>query len=184
MMLYLLQLWSAARRRPLVAGFLVVAAVAGALNYPLWQHGREIERRHEEVRQRGQAVLEALADRQRLYADLAAVDDTLDVIDRDTVREQTMEANLGYFYRLEKISRVHLDRIDQLAATAAEAGNPYKTVPVSLKVTGSYRNLLEFLRDIENGPHFVHVRNYRVERTDGKDGDVLLVLTLELLAHT
>lgn len=183
-MILLAQLWAVARQRPGVALCLLVAVLAGAGNYPLWLHRQEVARQHDEVRRRGEAMLAALTDRSRISEDLRVLAEAHEVIDRNLVSESSMEVNLGYFYRLEKINRVRLTRIDQMVSAPASADSPFKTVPVSLQLTGSYRNLLGFVRDLETGPRIMRVRGYRLERTDLNGGDMLLQLSVELLAQS
>ncbi len=183
-MILLAQLWAVARQRPLVTLCLLVAVLVGVGNYPLWLHRHEVARQHEEVRGRGEAMLAALTDRSRINEDLQVLAEAHEVIDRNLVSESSMEVNLGYFYRLEKINRVRLTRIDQMVSNPAPSGSPFKTVPVSLQLTGTYRNLLGFVRDLETGPRILRVRGYRFERMDLESGEMLLQLSVELLAQT
>jgi Tfp pilus assembly protein PilO len=178
------QLEAAVLRRPFMAACLALALVAGVLNYPLWRRGRDIVRRHDEVRQRGEMMLAALANRELIHGDLNALEEALDAIERNTVREESMEVNLGYFYRLEKASRVRLTRIDQLVAPPPELHSPFKAVPVALQVAGQYRNLLGFIRELETGPRILRIRSYRFERSELNPSDLVLVINLDLLART
>jgi Tfp pilus assembly protein PilO len=183
MMILLAQLWAAIRLRPGIAACLAIALLAGVANYPLWQERKAVTEKHEVVRLHGEAILAALTDRGRLRTDLATLTEAEDVIDRNLVSEQSMEVNLGYFYRLEKLSRVRLVRIDQLEAPPADPDNPFKLVPVSLQVSGSYRNLLGFMRELETGPRILRTRSYRLERTDPNGTELALFLSVELLAR-
>jgi Tfp pilus assembly protein PilO len=183
MMVLLAQFWAAVRLRPGIAACLTIAFVAGLANYPLWRERQAVTQQHEEVRLRGEVMLAALTDRGRINADLATLAAAQEVIDRNLVSEESMEVNLGYFYRLEKLSRVRLSRIDQMGTAPAEAGRPFKTVPISLQVSGTYRNLLGFMRELETGPRILRTRAYRIERIDASSGELLLFLTVELLAR-
>src|SRR5882757_7599316 len=102
MMIFLTQVWAAVRLRPGIALCLAIAVVAGLANYPLWKQRQEVTQEHKEVSQRGEAIQAALNDRGRLNADLAVLTDAQEIIDRSLVSDQSMEVNLGYFYRLEK----------------------------------------------------------------------------------
>jgi len=93
-----------------------------------------------------------------------------------------MEVNLGYFYRLEKQTKVRLVRLNQLAAPPANPGDTYKTVQFSMQVSGSYRNNLNFLRGLESGPRLLRLRNCTVERSSTDSSDLILDLTVDLLA--
>jgi len=182
MSVLLAQLWALIRQHPLISAALLVAAVAGGVNFPLWRERQAITREHDEVRRRGQAMLVALTDRTRIHNDEVLLGSAEAVIDRNLVSEENMEVNLGYFYRLEKITRVQLNRIDQLGSTPPEAGSPFRTVPVSLQLSGSYRNLLAFVRELESGPRILRLRSYRMERGDASGNEMSLTLMVEMLA--
>lgn len=183
MMILLSQFWAAVRLRPVMATCVAVALLAGGANYPLWQQRQEAARRYEEVSQRGKTILMALNERGRIQADLAILTEAQEIIDRNLVSDQTMEVNLGYFYRLEKLSRVRLVRVDQLGSAPGDTKNPFKVVPISLQVAGTYRNLLGFMRELENGPRLLRTRSYRLERTDLSGGELMLVMSVEMLAR-
>jgi Tfp pilus assembly protein PilO len=183
MTILLAELWAAIRLRPGITTCLAIALLAGIANVPLWQRRKEVTEKHEVVRLHGEAILAALTDRGRLKADLATLTEAGEVIDRNLVSEQSMEVNLGYFYRLEKLSRVRLARVDQLGAPAADPDSPFKVVPISLQVSGTYRNLLGFMRELETGPRILRMRTYRLERADPNAGELVLFLSVELLAR-
>lgn len=183
MMILLAQSWAAVRLHPAISCCLAVAVVAGVANYPLWQQRQLAAQQHEVVRLQGETMLAALTDRSRIEADRTVLAEALEMIDRNLVSELSMEVNLGYFYRLEKINRVRLARIDQLGATSTPTDVMFKTVPITLQVTGTYRNLLGFMRDLETGPRILRTRSYRLERVDPNGGEMQLFLTVELLAQ-
>jgi Tfp pilus assembly protein PilO len=176
------QLREFAHHHTFVAASTLVTTLALIANAGLWWHRHEVTREHEEVRRRGEVMAAAVADRARIQGDVAALEDALDQIERNLAAEESMEVNLGYFYRLEKLSRVRLERIDQLVAAPAAPGSAYRAVPVSLLVEGSYRNLLGFIRELETGPRVLRIRDYRMER-DEDVAELHLQLTVELLAR-
>lgn len=171
-----------AHQHAFIATCTVVTTLALLANAGLWWHRQEITHEHEDVRRRGEVMVAAVADRARIQNDVAALEDALDQIERNLAAEESMEVNLGYFYRLEKLSRVRLERIDQLVAAPAAPGSVYRSVPVSLLIEGSYRNLLGFIRELETGPRVLRVREYRLER-DEDVAELHLQLTVELLAR-
>lgn len=162
----------------------MLATVLAAANYPLWRARQAVARRHDEVRHQGEILLRTLANRPRIEGDLAALRAANGQIEASLLDEQSMEVNLGYFYRLEKTTRVRLVRLNQLAASPPAAGSPLKAVPFSLQLTGSYRSTMSFLRALETGPRIVRIRTSSFERVPGENGDVMLDLIVEILAKT
>jgi len=170
-------------RRPIVALLVLLALALGGLNYFLWQQRQAVTARHEEVRRKGEAMLRALTDQARIKAELAALQEALGQIDRNLVVEGEMEVNLGYFYKMERLSRVRLSQLNQLSAPPPTEANPFKAIPFSLRVTGSYTQIMNFIHQIETGPRLARIRSFsfvRAGETKGKNLD--LDLTVELLA--
>jgi Tfp pilus assembly protein PilO len=177
------QIWATIRLHPVIACCLLVAAIAGAANYPLSQQRHTATFQHEEARLKGEAMLAALTDRHRINTDVEILTEAQDVIDRNLVNEDNMEVNLGYFFRLEKQTRVRLIRADQMGSLPVEKDSPFKVVTVSLQIAGTYRNLLAFVRELETGPRLLRLSSYRLERTDASGNELSLVLMVELLAQ-
>lgn len=161
----------------------MLTALLGAGNYFLWQTRHEVTERHENVRHKGGFMLGALDNRPRIDADLDALQQGLAQIEGNLLNEASMEVNLGYFYRVEKATRVRLMRLNQLSSTPPTTGNPFKAVPFSMQVTGTYRNSMAFLRALETGPRILRIRNCSIER--GSDsGEFLLDLTVDVIAKS
>jgi Tfp pilus assembly protein PilO len=169
-----------ARNRPAIASCFIAAIVLGVANYFLWQKRMEVVARHAEVTTKGQFVLESLVKRTTIKADLAALENAMAQIEDNLIDEVGMEVNLGYFYRLERTTKVKLVRLNQLGALPAN-GAPYKAVPFSMQVVGSYRNSMSFLRALETGPRVLRIRQSSFERADEGNADLVLDLTVEVL---
>ena len=180
-MIFLAQLFAAMRVRPMLTLCIVLTVILAGVNYPLWQRRIEATREHETMRQKGEFMLHALANRQRIETDLAALRDALGQIEQHLVDERSMEVNLGYFYKLERMSRVRLTRLNQLVALPPPPGSPFKAVPFSMHVSGSYRNSMAFLRALETGPRILRVRSLSLERS-ATDQDLIFDLTVDVLA--
>lgn len=175
------QLFATVRRHRLGALVLAFLAVLGVVNYFLWQQREEVTRRHEEVQHKGEAMLRALMDHARVTADLAAVKEALQLIDRNLINEGSMAKNLGYFFQMETLSHVRLSQLNQLVSQPSPEGNPFKAVPFSLRVAGSYSQIIRFLRELETGPRLLRIRGYSFVRGDTKNNSLALDLTVELL---
>lgn len=171
------------RNRPVVVICVAGSVLLGSFNVFLWRERQEITRRHEAMRLKGEFMLHALTDRSRINTELSALQDALALIDRNLVDEASMEVNLGYFYKLERQMRVRLARLNQLGSLPPPEGSPFKVVPFSMQVTGSYRSLMGFLRELETGPRLVRIRGYNFSRAVPQSGDMSLELKVELLAR-
>ncbi len=169
------------RRRPLVMAGFALSVILGVANYFLWQQRLEVTRRHDEVRRNGENMLSAVTNQSRINAELAAVQEATAFIDRNLVVEGNMEVNLGYFYRMERISRVRLGQLNQLGSPLPVEENPFRIVPFSLQASGSYSQIVHFIRELETGPHLLRIRSYNFSRADPKTNAMSLDATVELL---
>ena len=180
----MLQFLTWIRTRPLVAAAIALSVLLAVSNVFLWRGRREAARQLREAREQGERLVLTLTNRPRIDRDLTALRDALTQIDKNLVDEQSMEVNLGYFYRLEKATRVRLVRLNQLAAPPPANGGPFKVIPFSMHVTGSYRNNMNFLRSLETGPRLLRIRNCSFERVSADSSEVAIDLTVEILART
>lgn len=161
---------------------MILTLLLGGSNYFFWHMRRDAAKQLDEARRKGETMLRAISNRARVDTDLAALQNALTYLDRNLLDEQSMEVNLGYFYRLEKPAHVRLVRLNQLAPQPAGDKKAFKAVPFSMQVTGSYRNALSFLRALETGSRVVRIRNCSVERASGDGNDFVMDLTVDALA--
>lgn len=172
------------RQRPLLTLCIAVTVLLAIGNYFLWKQREDVALRHEVARRNGEFMLRALSSRARIDADLGALREAMAQIEANLLDEQGMERNLGYFYRFEKLTGVRLVRLNQLAAPPSPAGSPFKSVPFSMQVTGSYRKAMQFLWALETGPRILRVRHCSFERMGGDNTDLTLDLTVDVLAKS
>jgi Tfp pilus assembly protein PilO len=177
------QLLTWARRNPITVAGMVIFLLLALANYFLWQRHAELVERHERVRTDGEAVLLALSGHNRLLLQRATVQEALGYIDKNLVVETDLAANLDYFYQVEKHTRVRLSDLNQLSGQPVEAESTYKTVPFTLRVTGQYYQLIDFLHELETGPRLLKVKFYSFSRRDPANDTLSLQLTVEMLAR-
>ena len=151
-------------------------------NYFLWQARRAAAQEHEQVRRKGEMMLRSLGNRARINTDLTALKEALELIERNLLDEQSMEVNLGYFYKLEKPARVRLMRLNQLAAPLSLKKGPFKALPFSMQISGTYPNLMNYVRALETGPRIVRVRTSSFEKNSHDNSELVADLTVEVLA--
>ncbi|MDB6168418.1 MAG: hypothetical protein JWM88_1282 [Verrucomicrobia bacterium] len=177
------QIFTGFRQRPVIAAALALVVILAVANYFLWEQRAVITARNNEVRERGETILNALIARQHVTADLAKLKEALDVVDRNLVVESDMEVNLGYFYKLEKLCGVRLSQLNQLSAPPPPENSPFKVIPVSVRATGTYFQLMNFLHQLETGPRLLTVTAFNFSRGDTRNNLLSLDLTVALLAR-
>lgn len=182
MSVFFAQLIGLFRARPFVASCVLLTVVLAGANFFLWQGYKAATQQHDDIRQQGETLLRTLANRARIDTDLAALRNANAMIGGNLLDEQSMEVNLGYFYRLEKNAKVRLVRLNQLAAPAPPAGSLFKTVQFSMQLKGAYRNIIAFVRSLETGSLLLRVRSAAVDRGTVENGEITMDLTVEILA--
>jgi Tfp pilus assembly protein PilO len=170
------------RNRPFIALGICLIVLLSSIQYPLWQRRQVAAREHDEIRRNGEFMLHALTTRTEIEGDLAALRPALAQIDGQLIDEHSMELNLGYFYRLERATRVRLVRLNQLVSLPPAPGSPFKAVPFSMQIAGTYRNALGFVRALETGPRILRIRSCTLERSNPEAPDVLFDLTVDVLS--
>lgn len=168
------------RRYPLVVSSVVVLILTGGAYYYLDSQQAEFERRHDEVKRKGESMLQAISEHPRLSSQLAAARRAVTIIDRDLVDESDLATNLGYFYDLESSTGVRIGQLSQLSSQPID-GAMFKSVPFTVDATGTYAQIMRFLRDLETGPRLVRITRYQLDRGDGTAA-VRLDLSIEMLA--
>ncbi|MEO6994570.1 MAG: type 4a pilus biogenesis protein PilO [Lacunisphaera sp.] len=169
-----------ARRAPFLVCCVVALITFSIADYYLWQREREINAQHEEVRRNGEKMFSALSSHGRISVELQSVNNALKQIDDNLIAETDLAENIGYFYQLETLSRVHLTQLNQLSSQPLE-DTAYKAIPFSMRATGTYPQLISFLRELESGPRQARIRTFNFTRADAKTNALTLGLTVELL---
>jgi hypothetical protein len=105
-------------------------------------------------------------------------------IDGRIIRASQLGTNTQYFYRVESATGVKI--IDLRQTTSATVSKPAKGtfVPVAFTVTvqGSLKQILEFLRQVENGAHYSRILTASCNGNAAtRSSPLTLALSLELL---
>jgi Tfp pilus assembly protein PilO len=175
------QLFSQIRRYPLVSICSALVILLGTASYFLWQSQQELSVGHDSVRRNGEDMLLSLSGLPRVSSELASVKEAADFIDANLIREGDLAENLGYFYQLETASRVRLAQLGQLSSQPAPADAAFIAIPFSIRASGSYRQVLRFIHELETGPRLCRVTAYAL--TGGEDDKVQLDISVEMLGR-
>jgi Tfp pilus assembly protein PilO len=181
------------RRNVIKAVCLSLILLTSAASYSLWHYQRGLVREHTSIQQRSESMLRALAQEPRITTEIANVAVALQAINQNLIREEDLADNLGYFYQAETISGIRLTQLNQLSAQPPPLDSLYKSIPFTLQATGSYVQIIRFLRELETGPRQLKICTYTLSRAPS-NGDplkpgtstpdlMMLESTLELLGR-
>lgn len=124
---------------------------------------------------------------------LADLNVLLSVVDARLVRPEDLASNLQYFYRLETETGAKILLLRQLSGAGTDAGQaaaskgPYRSVPYSVIVEGSFPQVMAFLTRLERGAHFNRIKTFTAQRgaTESgagiRSGTVVVNLSIELM---
>ncbi len=192
------------RRHPFVIICSALSILLWVANYFIWQRHQELAASHQTLQRNGEDMLQSLTNHSRITAELATVKEALGYIEANMIHEGDLPENMGYFYQLEVASRIRLQALNQLSSMPPPPEQPFRTVPFTLRTSGSYRQVLRFLRELETGPRLYRVQTYSLAQgassaagpaavpggrggsgtdTAAAPASVSLDITIEVLAH-
>jgi Tfp pilus assembly protein PilO len=153
-----------ARRNPVMVVSIAIIILMSGASYYLWHRQKILTDEHAEIQRNGEDVLQSLTSHARLTAEIATVKEALDYIDRNLINEGDLAENLGYFYQIETASRIRFSQLNQLSSQAQPPGSYFKPVPFTLLATGTYRQIIRLLHELETGPRLLRIRTYALSQ--------------------
>lgn len=166
-----------------VSACVVVVAVTGTAGYFLHKNVLELENTVNAVHAEGDAMLKTLAGAGALRADREAIATAVHEINANLITEENRAENVGYFYKLEDQSHTRISELHQLAAPVGSGNSTAKIVPFSVSVSGSYRDVLSFVSQLEQGPRLMRIIAFTFDRRSSSGDSVVLTLSIEMLAR-
>lgn len=130
-------------------------------------------------------ILKNLKNSFGLEEDLAIVDDRIAQLDARLFDSQALSTNYSYFYKAELATGVKLIDLRQLEVnegassgkTKKETSNSdqdsYQKIRYHMSATGSYGELVNFMRKLEGGPSFYRLEKFRVSQSEDRDSKLL-----------
>jgi Tfp pilus assembly protein PilO len=115
------------------------------------------------------------------------------------MRESDLAANQQYFYKIESETGIKLTDLrpggasSQTQARGTAVKPLYPPVPYTCAIQGNYTQILQFLRKLENGEHFVRILSANLglagggasgESANTADPALTLVLSVEFLGKS
>jgi Tfp pilus assembly protein PilO len=139
----------------------VLLVVLGGADWFLWRRWQNLAVESERTRQEGEKMLLSLSSHPRIQTQSAEATKALAYIDTNLGTEADLAGNLDYFYQIEKNTRVRLTNLSQLSSQPPTDAGAFLAIPFSLRLTGSYPQILGYLHALETGPRLVRVKGYR-----------------------
>jgi Tfp pilus assembly protein PilO len=155
------------RQNPLIVASLSVIVLMGSASYFLWHRQHALTVNHEELRRNGEDMMQSLTGQARITAETAAVTEALAFIDRNLINEADLAENLGYFYQIEAAARIRFSQLNQLSSQPQPPESLFKSVPFALRATGTYRQIMRLLHELETGPRQLRIRTYSLTQSEG-----------------
>lgn len=128
-----------------------------------------------------------------LSEQLAELQGVTKAIEGRLVHPNQKALNQQHFYRLETETGVKLVDVRQgaIAAQRGKAASSYVGVPFAINVQGSFKQVMEFLRQIETGPYFVKYNAISFNKllsgggspAGGGDSNITLAMTVDILGQ-
>jgi hypothetical protein len=134
----------------------------------------------------GEHIIDNVKNAAQLNEQYAAIAQATQAIESRLVHVDQLAVNLQYFYKLESDTQTKLGDLRQAGVVNSWKGAgkaAYSPIGYSVSVQGSYPQLLDFLRRIENGEHFSHVHNLTLAHASSgpdQNNSAMLSLRLEL----
>lgn len=178
---FLQWLLAVSRRNPIASCCLVLLVVLGGADWFLWKRWGRLAVETERTRQEGEAMLLSLSGHPRIQAQSTEATRALAYIDANLASEADLAGNLDYFYQIEKTTRVRLTNLSQLSSQPPAGEGAFIAIPFSLRLSGSYPQILSYLHALETGPRLARIKNYRFSQASA---DALTAdLTVEMLGR-
>jgi len=172
-----------ARRNPVLVISLAVIVLCGTASWFLWRHQQTLSGEHAQTQRNGEAMLQSLASQTRVAHEAGRLAEVLEYVDRHLINEGDLAENLGYFYEIEAASRIKFEQVSQMSSQPQSADLPFRAVPFTLRTSGTYRQMLRVIRELENGPRLLRIRTFSLSAEGSQADKLTLDLTVDLLAR-
>jgi Tfp pilus assembly protein PilO len=179
----LLQLRTFARNYPVASTSIMLLLALGGTDWFLWKRWVELNVNNERSHAQGEAMLLSLSSHARIETQLKEATNALTYIDQNLALESDLAGNLDYFYQIEKSTHAKLASLSQLSTQPVTEKESFQAIPFSLRLSGSFPQILAYLHALETGPRLVRLKNYRLTQGGTSEG-ISLDLTVDMLGRS
>lgn len=183
------QLLAALKKHPVATLAVVVAIGCAALLYFRQGDNDALTTELAQKTAEGERLEANIKNSAQLAEQSAALSEAMKAVDGRLIRAGNLADNLQYFYRLESETGVKLVDLKQTGVVPPPAKGPkslFQPIGFTVSLRGSYNQVLEFVRKVENGVPFSRIVAATItsppESLD-KGAFVSLSLNVELLGQ-
>lgn len=172
------------KKNPISVGCGLLCVVLGAALYLRSDLKSEAEKQLAEKSAAGERYAANIKNSAQLEEDLNQLIAANKEIDARAVRINQLGTNSQFFYKLEGETGVKLVDFRQSTQNASAVKGKGAFIPIAFNVSaqGDLRQLLHFLRLLENGAHYCRVLSASMNASSTtRSGPMTLTLSLELL---
>ncbi|QYM79565.1 hypothetical protein K0B96_02810 [Horticoccus luteus] len=181
------QLLAALKKHPVATLAIAVSIGCAALLYFRQGDSEALTADLEQKTQEGERLEANIKNSTQLTEQSAALSEAMNAVEGRLIRAANLADNLQYFYRLESETGAKLIDLKQTGAELPAVKGPkplFQPIGFTVGLRGSYDQVLEFVRKVENGAPFSRIVAATVtsppESLD-KGSFVTLSLNVELL---
>jgi len=180
------------KKHPIGVGCGVVAGILLVLTFMRAGDVSTLDAQLVELQDRSSRLKNNLRYSAELDEQLATVKEAIAVIENKAIVPGALATNLQFFYRLEQELGLTLVDIRQGIVVESREPTEYLTVPYTVSVEGTYRQILDFLQHLEQGGRIVQFgsanispsRGQAAQQSDPTNPRLVLTLEIALLGHS
>lgn len=169
------------RRYPYCVGCTVLTLLLAGGAWYLSGDNEELEVTRDTRAKEGEAMLALLVGGSTQRQELAAVRETARRIEENLVVETNLAENAFYFYKFEDLTKARLPELHPLSSPTTDASSLYRRVPYTMRIVGTYEQVVGFLYAIETGPRLANITAFGFSRREAGGTEIALDLSLDLL---
>ncbi|MCF3651593.1 type 4a pilus biogenesis protein PilO [Synoicihabitans lomoniglobus] len=171
------------RRHTFITGCFVVTFVSLGVAAWMMQTAADYDTELERVTDTGTAILRLVSTRSLLESELEFVKLAVNRTEDNLVVEDNLAENLWYFYSIEGRTKTRLADLRQIDSPRPNEDDLFRRIPYELRVTGTFVQVSEFLRQLEVGPRLMRIKDFTFRREPGSGETISLELMIELLGR-
>jgi hypothetical protein len=170
-----------ARRNPISVISALVCLSCGFICWYLASNMKWLDLEHKQLMQDSDLAQASLISGPSVKQERLAALVVTRQIEDNLVIEDNLAENLQYFYRIEDRSKCHIVELRPLNSTMPDSRALFRRVPFSIRITGTYDQVILFLNGIETGPRLANITTLSVRRRDPASLTLILDMSVELL---